>query len=129
MSLNDLISAILVDGKVDASEAAALRSALYSDGQIDRSEADALISLNNKVSGAQNDPAYDALFVEAISDHLLNDAASPGSIDESEANWLIAAVIGDGNVDGAERTLLSVVKSRASSIPANLSAFLAQHNV
>ena len=72
-TLEELASAVLEDGIIDADEVAKIRERLYEDGVIDREEADFLFALNDGVSGKDNDPGWTDLFVEAISDHVLKD--------------------------------------------------------
>jgi uncharacterized membrane protein YebE (DUF533 family) len=133
MSLKDLVNDIIEDGVVDAVEVATLRTELYADGVIDREEADALFEINDAVSGNDNDPTWNTFFVEAISDHLLNDDVSPGEVDDDEAAWLISAVEGDGQVDGVERTLLEAIRGRVAelgtTLPASLQAKLTEWGI
>jgi uncharacterized membrane protein YebE (DUF533 family) len=133
MSLKNLVIDIIEDGVVDADEVATLRTELYADGVIDREEADALFEINDAVSGNDNDPTWDVFFVEAISDHLLNDDVSPGEVDDDEAAWLISAVEGDGQVDGVERTLLEAIRGRVAelgtTLPVSLQAKLTEWGI
>ncbi len=120
-SFQELVQSTIADGKVDADEAAVLRTALYDDGVIDREEADALFSINDAVSGQDNDPAWSALFVEAISDHVLKDDISPGVVDADEGEYLKAKIHGDGKVDDVEKALLANLKANATGdIPGGL---------
>ena len=133
MSLKTLVKDIIEDGVVDADEVVTLRTELYADGVIDRDEADALFEINDAVSGNDNDPTFYALFVEAISDHLLLDDVSPGEVDDDEAAWLISSVEGDGQVDGVERTLLETIQTRVNelgtTLPASLQAKLTEWGI
>lgn len=133
MSLKALVLDIIEDGVVDADEVATLRTELYADGVIDREEADALFEINDAVSGNDNDPSFDVLFVEAISDHLLLDDVSPGEVDDDEAAWLISSVEGDGQVDGVERTLLETIQTRVNelgtTLPLSLQAKLTEWGI
>ena len=87
-------------------------------------EANFLFELNDAVSGKDNDPAWNALFVKAISSYLLDDENSPGEIDDAEAEWLYAKVKGDGQIDGLEKELLLNLKSQAKCFPAKLEELL-----
>lgn len=118
--LNELKKSILADGVIDKEEAAQLRDALYADGSIDKEEAEFLFELNDAVSGKNNDASWEVLFVEAISDYLLNDETSPGEIDEEEAAWLLEKVQGDGNLDKTERALLNNLKKKCKNFPETL---------
>ena len=124
MSLKTLVTEIIEDGVVDSDEVATLRAELYADGEIDRDEADALFEINDAVTGNDNDPGFNTLFVEAITSHLLDDEVSPGEVDEDEAAWLISRVEGDGQVDGVERTLLETLRGRVEELGTTLSTSL-----
>ena len=116
-NLSELKDSILADGVIDEAEVAQLRELLYADGTIDKEEAEFLFELNDAVSGNDNSPAWEALFIEAITSFLLEDETSPGEIDEEEAQWLLAKVQGDGQVDGLEKALLDNLKAKAKVFP------------
>ena len=105
---------------IDEAEVEQLREVLYADGIIDKEEAEFLFELNDAVSGKNNSPAWEALFIEAITAFLLEDETSPGEIDEAEAQWLLAKIQGDGQVDGIEKALLDNLKAKAKTFPAVL---------
>lgn len=127
--LNSLKAPILEDGIIDAAEVAMIRKVVYGAGgaggeAVDQVEADFLFELNDAVSGNANDPAWKALFVEAISAFVLQDEASPGEIDEDEAQYLIDKIMADGSVDDVEQALLDNIKAKASKIADSLKAKL-----
>jgi len=118
MSLEELKSEILEDGVIDAGEIAKLREVLYDDGVIDRDEAEFLFSLNDTVASGEATVADDAdwsgLFVEALSDHVLKDEESPGTIDADEAAYIMEKIGADGQVDGNELALLVAISAGAT---------------
>ena len=114
-SLDDFAAAILDDGVIDSEEVTKIKERLYDDGVIDREEADFLFMLNDAVSDKENDPSWSAFFVEAISDHVLKDDESPGTIDEDESSYLINKIKGDGVVDAVELSLLVNISANATS--------------
>lgn len=116
-TLSELKKSILADGVIDAAEVKQLRDVLYADGKIDKEEAEFLFELNDAVSGKANDPAWESLFIEAITSFLLEDETSPGEIDNEEAKWLLAKIQGDGQLDKTERALLDNLKKRAKTLP------------
>ncbi len=116
-TLSELKEDILKDGVIDADEAARLEKALYADGAIDKEEAELMFELNNAVSGKENDPAWDNLFIKVISDFLMNDDQSEGHIDEQEARWLHAKLVSDGQIDDLERKLLTHLQERSANFP------------
>lgn len=123
-SLGELEKAIIDDGVVDAEEVKQLHERLYDDGTIDRDEADMLFNINDAVSGKANDASWQALFVQAISDHVLLDDDSPGEIDEDESNWLVKRIEGDGKLDDCEKALLANLKQKAKSLASGLSKLI-----
>lgn len=122
--LETLKQEILADGKIDAAEVEKLRKVLYADGIIDKEEADFLFELNDAVSGKENTPDWNVLFVSAISDYLLKDETSPGIIDEAEVVWLKERIGADGKVDGIEKELLANLESNVKAMPDELKALL-----
>lgn len=121
--LDALKQSILADGVIDAQEVEALRKELYADGVIDRDEADFLFELNDATSGKANHSSWKALFVEAITAHVLGDDESPGAVDEAEAGWLIAHIEKDGVLDENENALLANIKAKAKSVAPKLAKF------
>ena len=119
-TLSELKKSILADGLIDEAEVKQLREVLYADGKIDKEEAEFLFELNDAVSGKDNHPSWEALFIEAITSFLLEDEASPGEIDDEEAKWLLAKIQGDGQLDGTEKALLDNLKKKSKTFPAIL---------
>jgi hypothetical protein len=117
---NVLREKLTADGLIDAEEVKLLRRVLFADGIIDREEADLLFDLNDATSGAKNDPSWQALFVEALTAHLLEDKTSPGEIDNAEADWLIARIVKDGVFDDNEKALIQNLKMEAKKISPRL---------
>lgn len=122
MELQELKTAVLADGKVDADEVAKLNTVIFGDGKVDREEADVLFEINDKVSGQQNDAGWDDLFVKAVSDHVLSDETTPNVIDEGEADYLISKCMADGKVDDLEKKLLANIKAKATTVHEKLQA-------
>ncbi len=123
-TLAELADEILADGIIDADEVQRIRERIFADGQIDREEADFLFGLNDAVSGKANDPGWKALFVEAISKHVLEDEASPNVIDDQEAEYLMSKIQADGQVDEIELALLVNLMSMAQATSSALQAFV-----
>ena len=115
--LAELKEAVIADGIIDADEARGLRQRLYADGIIDREEADFLFEINDAVSGANNDPSWNALFVDALTSHVLEDEKSPNVLDDEETAYLIAKIDADGTVDAVELQLLVNICAAAKSAP------------
>ena len=123
-SLTDLADDILSDGIIDADEVSKIRERVYADGIIDREEADFLFQLNDGASGKDNDPAWKAFFVEAITDHVLKDETSPDILDEDEAQYLIKKIEADDQVDDVELELLVNISAKAKECPPSFNTFV-----
>ncbi len=121
-NLTELKTSILADGVIDASEVGLMRKELYADGKIDRAEADFLFELNDATSGKANDSTWQAFFVEAVTDHLLEDEVSPGEVDAAEADWLIGHIEKDGVYDENEKALIQNLKAKAKTMAPKLQA-------
>lgn len=123
-SLEEFKNELLADGIIDSAEVKELKEILYADGVIDKEEAELLFEINDAVSGKENDPSWEILFIEAISRYLLEDENSPGEIDKEEAEWLYKKISGDEQIDGIEKRLLQNLKVNAKSFPSNLESLL-----
>lgn len=121
-TLTKLLQDVVADGKIDADEVVSIGKAIYDDGIIDAEEVEFLFNVNDAVSGNDNDPGWEALFVEAISSNILAD----GTIDAEETALLVTKIQGDGTVDAAEKALLLHLKKTAPEFPAELEALLNQ---
>ena len=109
-SLDQLRQEIRAAGAVDADAVKRLKELLGSQRPIGRDEAELLFDINAEVSGSRNDPSWQAFFVEAISDHVLEDEQSPGEVDASEAEWLVNRIEADQQYDDTEKALLANIK-------------------
>ena len=123
--LSSMKSAILEDGVVDLEEVQMLRRVIYGAGgaggaEVDRAEAELIFELNDATSGNENVSEWKTFFVEAISKHVLEDEFSPNEIDDEEGDWLVSKIEGDGQLDDNEKSLLSVIKQKATSISEKL---------
>ena len=124
-TLAEILDHVKADGIVDADEVTSLRTRLYADGVIDRDEGNFLFDLNDATTGnTGHDPGWQALFVEALSAHVLEDDESPGEIDADEAAWLVSKMESDGQIDGNERALLTAIKAKATKIGSALQALI-----
>ena len=112
--LEQLKTSILADGVIDADEVRTINQAIYEDGKIDREEADFMFELNDAVSGKENHYSWKDLFVKAITDHVLKDDTSYGSVDDEEADYLIGKIQSDGKIDEIEQALLLKILEKAT---------------
>jgi len=123
-SLVELKKSVLEDGIIDADEVNEIREVLFADGKIDKEEAEFLFELNDAVSGHNNHSSWKDLMVEAVSSFVLDDEESPNEIDDEEADWLIAKVQGDGQIDEIERAILDNIKKKAVKVSPKLHVLL-----
>ena len=127
--LDSLKAEVLADGVVDDAEVEMIRAVVFGTGGgggegVDRAEADFLFELNDAVSGKANASAWGDFFVEAITNHVLEDDDSPGVLDAEEAAWLIGNVEGDGRVDEVELALLVSVTTSAQECAPEFNTFV-----
>lgn len=116
-NLKELTTAIIADGVVDDTEARTIRAALYEDDKIDDAEAAALFEINNAVSGdPSNSPLWGYVFVEALTDYVLQDDETPGVVSDVEAQFLVDQIGADGQVDALEQRLIENIRSQAVSV-------------
>jgi hypothetical protein len=115
----------LLDPSHPVSPQAALRirREVFGDGLISRVEADLLFDLADRVTHDSVD--WTRVFVEAITDFVLNQEAPLGSISDSEADWLIGRMTGFTRALGdAEYELLVRLAERADATPERFQRFV-----
>lgn len=122
--LGELAEDILEDGVIDGDEVQRIRERIYADNIIDREEADFLFKLNDGASGADNDPSWKELFVEALTDHVTKDVQSPGVVDADEAAYLIEKIKADKKVDEVELALLVNITDTAQECHESFNVFV-----
>ena len=106
---------LAADGRVSDAEALDVRRAIFPDGTVSREEADALFQLNERVG--DDDPAWNAAFIEAICDHLLLNEPR-GHVTDEGAAWLEGRLGQDGKLELAtELELVLKVLEKAESDP------------
>ena len=87
-------------------------------------EADFLFTINDAVSGHDNDPSWLELFVEALTAHVLEDDVSPDVLDDDEAQYLVSKIEADEQVDASELALMVNIASKAKEAPESFNKFL-----
>jgi hypothetical protein len=123
LSLFALAQKITQDGVVDGFEVQVIRERVYENKVIDRDEADFFFKVNDTVTGIKNDAFWGSLFVDALTDHFLNDTKSPGSIDIPEGQYLLRKISKDRKINDLELRLLVNIISKAQSCPIELVDF------
>lgn len=114
--LSELLNRISAKHIVGAADVEGIRKRLYASGDIDREKADFLFAINDAVSGKDNAPGWAELFVEALTDHVLNDKTTAGEVDDIEAAYLIQKINNDGQVDPVEVALLVNIMAQAKVV-------------
>ena len=124
-NLRELRDRVIEDGAIDTDETTEIRGVIFADNLIELDEAVMLFEINNAVSGnPDNDPGWDDLFVEAITEYVLQDEDTPGTVDDEEADFLIDQIDSDGALDDLEVRLLNNIEARATSISPILGDYL-----
>ncbi|MGE0766006.1 MAG: hypothetical protein AB7L90_06045 [Hyphomicrobiaceae bacterium] len=109
-------------GSVRDRDVAALRAAYDSREEVTEEEAEALFALH--VATPVQDPAWADLFIEIITDYIVDQAPPAGYLMADNSRWLIEQVSAFGRIEtSTEFNLLLHVLERARWSPPTLSAF------
>ena len=108
---------ILNDGKLTAEEVNQLKKIIYNEEGMNLEKANFPFHLKELASRGEVVHEFLPLFVEAITNFLLEDEDSPGEIDESEAKWLRAKIQYSGHMDEYDSALLKNLKKRSINFP------------
>jgi hypothetical protein len=128
-TLDALKAAVIADGIVDEEEVGWMKKVIYGAGggtgaDVDRDEAEMLFAINDACedNDGQHHASWQALFVEAIGKHVLEDDVSPNAIDEDEGDWLVDKLTAQGGDDFSsnEKALMRHIKATATSIAGKL---------
>jgi hypothetical protein len=120
---SDLEHGVLSGGATTAADVLALRRRVYSDGVLRPEEAEILFRLQQ--SDRPKDPAWADLYVEALTDYYFWSRGEDASIDDQEAEQLIARITADDRIDEAtELRLLLNVHFRCKACSQTLQDFL-----
>jgi len=118
----DVLGKVVASKKVRAEMVRRLRAALYNDGVPEMGEIDRLFAIDEAASEA--DPSWTELFIEAVSDYIVDQVRPQGHISEENAKWLIERISNDGTVKSAtELEMLVKVLEKAQSSPPRLVSF------
>lgn len=103
-------------------DVARMRKAFYKDGIISREEADKLFEANTSCS--VKDATWTDFFIEAVTDYLVNQETPEGYITADNADWLIAQICKDGQIESkTELELLVHILDRSRWSPVRLVRF------
>lgn len=109
-------------GSIKDADVTRIRRAFYEDGVVTVEEADRLFELNDTCP--IQDPSWADLFIEAITDYVVNQAEPEGYVTTENADWLRERIARDDRVETkTELELLINVLDKARWAPPSLSAF------
>ena len=109
-------------GSIKDTDVTRLRRTLFERGPLVRDEAEALIAIN--AACRLQDTAWSDVFIDAVSDFIVNRETPEGYLTADNCGWLIARFSIDGRVrTKTELELLVRVLERARWVPESLSLF------
>jgi sigma-B regulation protein RsbU (phosphoserine phosphatase) len=116
-AMDQLRETIRQAGAVRTEMVRQLRDSLLSAGPIGPDEAEWLFEIQADVRDGDNDPAWQALFVDALTAFLLGDPADANVLGDDKANYVISK-LGEGpNVGSVALELLVNVCAHAERVP------------
>jgi len=120
--MSDVLTDVMKSKKITASQVLDLRRSLYNDGVAEAGEVDRLFAMDE--AATECDPSWTELFVEAVTDYIVEQVEPQGHVSEENANWLIDRISRDGTVKSAsELEILVKVLEKAQTSPQRLVAF------
>ena len=123
MTLAEALAALDAKASLTADDALTLRQIVYGDGvDVNQAEAETLFRLN--ADAGEISPEWSALFIEAMTDHIVRQQEPVGYVDEAKAQWLIGLVSARSKLRGDEIEALLHVLEEADEVPATLAAFV-----
>jgi hypothetical protein len=109
-------------GRISDDDVRYLRQDYFKDSKLCKTEAESLFALDAAVKDKSHQ--WDEFFIEAMVDHLVNQAEPVGHISEDNAEWLKNCISRNGLVDGPVRLeMLVKVLEVAKSAPESLLTF------
>ena len=116
------IEAILKRGSITEADVAGLRRAYNEHGALTGEEADTLLIVNDVC--VLQDSAWTDIFVEILSDYVVNQMQPEGYLTQANSIWLVSRISTDGRVGGrSELELLLAVVEKARWVPLSLVRF------
>ena len=123
MTLADALQSLDGKSELTAEDALALRRILYGgDIAVTTAEAEALFKLNADAGTLSRE--WRDLFVEAMTDYVVRQAAPAGYVDQAKADWLVAQVKAAGRIREDEIEMLIHVLEEADETPSALGDFV-----
>ena len=122
MAGTGIVAEVMATKKITAEDVRALRASLYNDGVAEAGEVERLFTMDE--AATEVDPKWTELFIEAVTDYIVEQVEPEGHISEANADWLIDRITYDGAVKTmSELEILVKVLEKAKSSPQKLVAF------
>jgi hypothetical protein len=119
LRIDELDQNLRATGRIDAGHAMQLRRMIYSKGNVTAHDADVLFKLDRACS--KKDPAFAALFVEALTDYFVWQTDPRGYVTPEQAKYLTDHVTADGHISAkTELELVLNVVHWARQVPETL---------
>lgn len=129
MPFQEIAAACAADGVISAEELRQLRAASWCDGTISAEEAEAIFAINDRLAATGGETAeWVDYFVEALTTWLVDQQVPRGYVDAAKADFLIARIEADGQMDTmAELELVIRSFEKAIDTPPALKAYAYAH--
>jgi hypothetical protein len=108
------------DAKIDQSEISMLRGIVDAE-QPGEEEVRLLLDLNTVLSGADNDPGFADLLVEATLKYVLDE---DNAVSDDKLAWLETVIAKDGKTDANEMRILRWLQEKADRLPDRFASLL-----
>ncbi len=119
LQIEQLDESLRARGRIDAQHALRLRQMIYSRDAVVQGDAEILFRLDQACP--QKHPAFDALYVEALTDYFVWQSQPRGHVGPEQARYLIDNVLRDGHVSSrTELELVLNIVHWAHSVPDEL---------
>lgn len=126
--LHQLRRSIIADGALSEAVITHLREAIFDEEGVTIAKANFLFDLKDTIQvklieaddrrrRKQGGDSFRKIFIDAITNLLLEDESSPGEIDVNEAKWLRAKMQNKGYYDRTDILLLDELKHRSINFP------------
>lgn len=119
---SEIAAEICARGTVKQSDVTTLRGLLYGKPGIDGAEVEALFRINDATR--LQDAGWAPLFVEAVTDFMVNDLPPQGYVTADNAAWLLKRIGTDGHINSlTELELVANILETARWVPETLAVF------
>ncbi len=120
--MSSQFAAFIERGRIDARDVMDMRQSVFANGVLCKDEAIGLFAVH--ANCAVKCAEWDAFFVEALSDFIVDHVEPAGYVNDKQAKWLISAISRGSHVASTtELELLITVLEKSKRSPEMLSAF------